>query len=428
MKKIVGILFWVALAVMAQAQTKIVVISDIHVMGHGLLVNDGPAWQHHLANDRKMLDKSRELLDAMVERLKTDIRPQLVLITGDLTKDGELASHEYVVGKLDELREAGIHTLVIPGNHDLGNANAVTYDGDKKTRVAVPTQALFAKLYANYGYDEHADRENTTLTYTNEPIPGLVVIGIDSGENGWLSNMTLNWVCNKAMEARKAGKQVVAMMHHPLFPHFHGVEKFVDTAVISDYENVRNRLADAGIGLIFTGHFHTSDIAKDYNADLSKVIYDVNTGSLISYPCDYRLVTVSHDLHTWDITTGHITHLPDDAQFSTTSKQRLMASVKHLLSSKNAALSLFADDAADCFIIHAEGNEHQSPKGQEMLKKLEGMMQEAEQFTEMVPKLKNKIADVDKMMHSILKDISEYGVPGRENQTDDLTLTIELPK
>jgi hypothetical protein len=63
-----------------------------------------------------------------------------------------------------------------------------------------------------------------------------------------------------------------------------------------------------------------------------------------------------------------------------------------------------------------------------MLKTLEGMMQEAEQFTEMVPKLKNKIADVEKMMHSILKDISEYGVPGRENQTDDLTLTIELPK
>lgn len=413
---------------MAQAQTKIVVISDIHVMGHGLLINDGPAWQQHLAKDRKMLDKSRELLDAMVERLKTDIKPQLVLITGDLTKDGELASHEYVVSKLDELREAGIHTLVIPGNHDLGNANAVTYDGDQKTKVAVPTQALFAKLYANYGYDEHADRENTTLTYTNEPIPGLVVIGIDSGENGWLSNMTLNWVCNKAMEARKAGKQVVAMMHHPLFPHFHGVEKFVNTAVISDYEHVRNRLADAGIGIIFTGHFHTSDIAKDYNADLSKAIYDVNTGSLISYPCDYRLVTVSHDLHTWNITTGHITHLPDDAHFSTTSKQRLMASVKHHLSSKNNALSLFADDAADCFIIHAEGNEHQSPKGQEMLKTLEGMMQEAEQFTEMVPKLKNKIADVEKMMHSILKDISEYGVPGRENQTDDLTLTIELPK
>lgn len=34
----------------------------------------------------------------------------LVLITGDLTKDGETVSHEYVVKKLDELA-AGIMTL-----------------------------------------------------------------------------------------------------------------------------------------------------------------------------------------------------------------------------------------------------------------------------------------------------------------------------
>lgn len=42
---------------------------------------------------------------------KTIVILCLVLITGDLTKDGETVSHEYVVKKLDELKAAGIMTL-----------------------------------------------------------------------------------------------------------------------------------------------------------------------------------------------------------------------------------------------------------------------------------------------------------------------------
>ena len=95
-------------------------------------------------------------------------------------------------------------------------------------------------------------------------------------------------------------------MHHPLMPHFAGVDNFVSTAVVGNYKTVRNTLADAGIRVVFTGHFHTSDIAKDWNADLTREIYDVNTGSLISYPCDYREVTMSADFTDMAITTGRI--------------------------------------------------------------------------------------------------------------------------
>ena len=80
------------------AQTKIVVLSDLHLMAPTLLVNDGPAWRNLLAVDRKLLDFSQPLLDEVVERIKA-IQPKLVLITGDLTKDGETVSHEYVVKK-----------------------------------------------------------------------------------------------------------------------------------------------------------------------------------------------------------------------------------------------------------------------------------------------------------------------------------------
>lgn len=408
------------------AQTKIVVLSDTHVMAPELLVSDGSAWQQFLSADRKMVDHSKTLFDTMIERLKTELKPQLVLITGDITKDGELLSHQYVAGKLSELHQCGIQTLVIPGNHDLGTRNALCYDGANTTKAATISAVDFAKLYAPYGYDEHSDRENSTLTYCTEPIPGLVVIGIDSGENGWLSRLTLNWVCNKAEEAHKAGKQVLAMMHHPLFPHFYGVDKFVKTAVITDYEQVRNRLADAGIRVVLTGHFHTSDIAKNFNADLSKSIIDISTGSLISYPCDYRVLTLSADLRQLNVTTGHVTTIPGDDHFSDTAKERLTESIRTQVEDMSSALHLVANEAAECFVVHAEGNEHQSPQGQQLLKRLLSIAKEAGSFAALVPSMKQKIADVEKMANSILRDISDYGDPARENQTDDLEITIDL--
>ena len=289
-------------------EKKVVVLSDPHVMAPQLLVSEGSAWTTYLNGQRKLVDYSQQLFDEMIAHIKRDLRPGLVLITGDLTKDGEQVSHEYVKKKLDNLRAIGIEALVIPGNHDRGsNSNAVYYDGDNDPSPAdVATNDWFATQYANYGYGATSERESTTLTYACEPITGLVVIGIDSGTDGVVSSTTLDWVTEKANAARTNGKKVIAMMHHPLMPHFTGVDSFVETAVVSNYETVRNTLADAGIRVVFTGHFHTSDIAKDWNADHSREIYDVNTGSLISYPCDYREVTISANWDELSITTGHM--------------------------------------------------------------------------------------------------------------------------
>ena len=285
---------------------KIVVLSDPHVMAPSLLVNKGTAWTNYLNREDRLMDYSWQLFDEVLNRIK-DLRPGLVLISGDLTKDGEQVSHQYLTGKLDELRALGIRTLVVPGNHDRGsNSDAVSYDGENTTQVAVATDGWFAAQYANYGYGTGSEREESSLTYACEPITGLVVIGIDSGTNGNVSSTTLAWIVEKATAARASGKKVIAMMHYPLIPHFTGVNTFESSAVVQNYGTVRNTLADAGIHVVFTGHFHTSDIAKDWNDDMKREIYDVNTGSLIAYPCDYRVVTMSDDFSEMSITTGRI--------------------------------------------------------------------------------------------------------------------------
>ena len=306
MRKAVVIL-WLVLAQAIMAHTKIVVLSDIHLTAPTLLVSDGAAWQHLLATDRKLLDFSQPLLDEAIERIKT-IHPQLVLITGDLTKDGETASHEYVVQKLNELKAAGIITLVIPGNHDIDmGGTAVAYDGDNTTPVASPSLDEFAAMYADYGYGATSVFDGVSMTYSCEPVSGLVVIGINSGKNASIATETLEWVCQQAQAATSAGKKVIAMMHHALLQHITNADQFVSTTVINNHDEIRNRLIDAGVKVILTGHFHTSDIAKDYNESLTESIYDIATGSLASYPCDYRELQLNADMTKLQVTTSHIT-------------------------------------------------------------------------------------------------------------------------
>ena len=190
-------------------------------------------------------------------------------------------------------------------------------------------------------------------------------------------------------------------------------------------------MADAGIRIILTGHFHTSDIAKDWNEDLSHEIYDINTGSAVSYPCDYRMLTLSGDLSRITVTTRHIDTLPGDAAFAKTAKTRLYTSMYEKAYQKLASRFSFtesekkqlADIAARAFIIHAEGNEGSKAHAEAV-----------EQIYRDIDRISNSGNTLIKMaitylrptFESILKDISNYGDPERENCTDDLTLSVTI--
>ena len=405
---------------------QVVVFSDPHVMHPDLLVNKGSAWTDYLSGQRKLVDYSQPLFDEMVAKIKDDLKPDLVLITGDLTKDGEQLSHNYVVTKLDALRAAGIPTLVIPGNHDRGsNSNAVYYDGGGTTPADVATNDWFATTYANYGYGVASEREGSSLTYSCEPIAGLVVIGIDSGTDGTISNTTLTWVCDKAVAARGKGKKVIVMMHHPLIEHITNSEMLVSIASLTNSDDVRNALVDAGVKVVFSGHFHTSDIAKDYNDAITKEIFDVNTGSLDSYPCDYRVVTLNDDMSQMGIATFHITSLTGKPEFTSAYAQtRLHASVKKIVKAKAEAkagalapymttqIDNISTNVADAYIIHAEGNEAE--------------VNTDEIFTNLAAAF-TLMSGTEDMCNSMLKDLAPYGVAGRENKTNDLSLAINLP-
>ncbi|MBR5744151.1 MAG: metallophosphoesterase, partial [Muribaculaceae bacterium] len=172
------VVMFVSLAALCQEKT-IFVMSDIHVMAPELLVNDGEAFQKYIASDPKLLRKSSEVLNALVDTIRK-YQPDLVLIPGDLTKDGELVSHRLVAETLGKIRDEGIPILLVPGNHDIDNPEGVYYDGSA-TRYAERTPpAVFAELYKDFGYGDDAVRDENSLSWVAEPFDGLVIIGIDT--------------------------------------------------------------------------------------------------------------------------------------------------------------------------------------------------------------------------------------------------------
>jgi metallophosphoesterase superfamily enzyme len=129
---------------------RLAVISDVHLMAPALLQKEGKAFDNYIANDRKLLVESPELLDSISKRLLA-YHPQIVFITGDLTKDGERISHQLLVDNyLKPLKAQGIRVFVVPGNHDVNNPHAKVYNGENTQR----TTTVSAKDLPQFGITE----------------------------------------------------------------------------------------------------------------------------------------------------------------------------------------------------------------------------------------------------------------------------------
>lgn len=308
---------------------RIFVLSDVHVMAPELLISDGKAFQEYMQTDPKLLQYSAEVLDCMVDSIRK-YAPDLVLIPGDLTKDGELVSHRLVASTLARLRGEGIRVLLVPGNHDIDNPEGRYFDGDNQWPCERVTTEMFADIYRDFGYDDDVtERDPNSLSWVCEPIDGMVVIGIDSNwyyknqykekgdpqdmnqTDGGIRAETIEWAMERADRAVADGKMVIALVHHNIVEHYDGQSVVASPYVVENWWEVAKRFVEHGIRLVFTGHQHIHDIAKHYvNYERTDSLVDVSTGSTVSYPNSWRVIDVSDDLSTWDFSTGYVNTIP----------------------------------------------------------------------------------------------------------------------
>ena len=117
---------------------RIAVVSDIHFMHPSLLANgavNGTAFQSYLDQDPKLLQYSPFVLQNVIMDLKRE-RPDILLVPGDLTKDGEMINHQSVANHLADLRAVG--TLCVSGHRH--RARALWHRWRDRRAVWVPVQ------------------------------------------------------------------------------------------------------------------------------------------------------------------------------------------------------------------------------------------------------------------------------------------------
>ncbi len=324
-----------------KSEVRIAVISDPHLYLSSLGTG-GAAFDEYLANDRKLIAESQAIVEEAVSQIK-DSDVEIVLVSGDLTKDGAKVSHEKLAALLAEIEATGKKVYVIDGNHDINNTHAVGYKGNEAVKVDYVTPESYKTIYNDFGYSEAIAKDPNSLSYVVEPVDGLWVIGIDSAlydtnieddypkTGGAFSQARLNWIKAKVSQGRAQGKRVIGFMHHGLVEHFEYQEELFSQYVIKDWEIVSTQLADLGMEAVFTGHFHSNDIVKK-TTDSGNTIYDIETGSLLTYPCPYRIVELTED-NKLNITTNLIESIKydtGDLTFQEHAREFLIAGLEQL--------------------------------------------------------------------------------------------------
>ena len=295
---------------------KISVISDPHYFAPSLLVNDGAAFEAYLAEDRKMIAESDAILNSALDMVSAE-NPDILLIPGDLTKDGEKVSHEAFAAYLADLEANGTKVYVVPGNHDINNPHAVSYDGATETPVASVTPEEFATIYDEFGYGEALYRDPASLSYIAAPTNDLWILALDSCEyddnatspetDGSLSLETVAWALEKLAEAKLQGITVLGMMHHSLAEHFSLQDDLFSDYVVDGSETLAELFADAGLQIMFTGHFHANDINT---LDTERPLTEIETGSLVTWPSPVRTISLENGV--LDISTASVTDIEYD--------------------------------------------------------------------------------------------------------------------
>ncbi len=293
---------------------RIAVMSDLHYLSPDMIA-DTEDFEHAFNSDRKLLKESSSVLREMLERVRAD-KPDILLVSGDLTKDGEQECHAALAKQLQQLQQdiPGLKIYVINGNHDIRNYNAKNFNTpDGKAVPATRTHPEDFKRIYDFVYSDPtviatftpaAGNEAGSLSYVARPVEGLTVIAMDtcrySSDNtsngddehetsGAISADLEKWVIEQTAAAKARGDLVIGLEHHGLVPHFDVEPTILPMYLVNGYERIAQEYADAGMSAVFTGHMHAVDIAA-MTTKAGNTFYDIETGSALTYPCPIRFV------------------------------------------------------------------------------------------------------------------------------------------
>ncbi len=185
---------------------RIVQISDLHLSGLDLV----PDWAENVVS------------------IVNSMRPDIVLVTGDLTDDGYAYEYDIVKSYIDRIETENV--MVVPGNHDVRNEGYKLFE------------EIFQTRFPHYKNDK------------------VTILGIDSTEpdidDGRIGRGNYAYIRERLSPAKEI--KILAMHHHLIPIPATGRERNIPV----DAGDVLKLCVESGVDIVFSGHKHMPWIWK----------------------------------------------------------------------------------------------------------------------------------------------------------------------
>lgn len=270
----------------AKPELTIVHVSDMHYFSPSLIENEDFMWKVAMESDGKDTVQSALIAQAFVDDM-IKLKPDAVVVTGDLTLNGEEASHEELRELLGKLKDIGIEVYVMTGNHDV-NMTAYRYTNDGVEEVPSFGSQRFEDHWWDFGYGEALSQDRWSNSYIAELNEKTWLLSVDSntGSKGTIRKFTLDWIDENLAKANQEGIRVISATHQNLFVHN---ENFVWGYQLNNAAALIELYEKYGVEVNLSGHLHVQTIVE------SNGIADIAVSALVDTPLQYGILTVSGD-------------------------------------------------------------------------------------------------------------------------------------
>lgn len=271
------------------------IVSDPHYFAPSLAAY-GESYDEYMKRELYFLKESSSIVHGVFEEIADDKETDIVIIPGDLTKNGEKESHIGFVKELEMLKTAGKKVFVITAGHDY-NESPCEYRGSERVTVEGTGFDELNELYKDFGIGQALAVDELTHSYVAEIAQGvrMLAINCDSPANakGTVDERLMGWAKIQLDEAKKANAFVFAICHYPIIPSVPAFD-LVGDAKVKDWRNVATFLADNGVRLVFTGHMHIQSV-NEFCSEKGNKIVDVCTSVLVGSPAKYRKISIDEE-------------------------------------------------------------------------------------------------------------------------------------
>lgn len=198
---------------------------------------------------------------AALERLAAELRPDLLLLTGDITQRARPIEFSRARAFVDRLKLPAV--LTIPGNHD------------------IPLYAVFKRLLDPYGRYKRSFGPALEGDFENDE---LLVIALNTTrryrhKHGQVSEAQIEHVERRLAQARPSQCRVIAV-HQPV-----AVTRESDHVnLLRGHERAVRRWSAAGADIVIGGHIHLPYVLplRQQWPDLPRPMWAVQAGTALS--------------------------------------------------------------------------------------------------------------------------------------------------